>query len=442
MKRFFVVVSLLLFLVGCTSTDEVVFVNDITIEYGDRINPYNWVKTGLFDDIRIDKINPNHIGTQEIIVTVEHKNKETYYPLQLTILDTQGPEITKLKEFEVPIKSEVTISEFFHAQDLRDGNIIIEHTPIDTSSLGAQRILVWAIDTIGNRTQKEVIMNVIDINPPIITQNEEFLVLQGETFEITDFFTIEDEQEGYLEITLENEYDNQELGHYPVVIVAKDPSGNEARYETVLTIYTEDSDASDGYKVIEDAIIRNDRYTLVNKRYQLPYDYIPNNLVLFPEEYRIGDANATLETVAAFVEMAEAAKKDDVILTIQRGFVSYWNQGTIFNQTITREGFDIANTKVLRPGHSEHQLGVAIDICEAKTHCEEAFNDTDSDLWLRQHAADYGFILRYPEDKEGSTLLSYMSYHYRYVGKEVAHHYNTLDLSYDEYYQQFSDRLQ
>ena len=188
----------------------------------------------------------------------------------------------------------------FSADDVRDGLLPVEHSPLDTSKLGSKRVLVWSVDSLKNRTQFEVILNVIDVNPPIISQSKEFLVEKDSTFLIEDFFTFEDEQKDHLDIEIRNSYDLSKVGSYPIVIAASDPSGNTNTYDTVLVVYEEASEELDGYYYIQDADIRDDRYTLVNRRYQLPNNFTPDNLVLFPDNYRIGNASATLETVAAF----------------------------------------------------------------------------------------------------------------------------------------------
>ena len=80
---------------------------------------------------------------------------------------------------------------------------------------------------------------------------------------------------------------------------------------------------------------------------------------------------------------------------------------------------------VARPGTSEHNLGLAADIVSANwyasnTDLTTAFADTPHYEWLREHCAEYGFIERYPEGKEGVTGVTYEPWHFRYVGKEAA----------------------
>ena len=441
MKRILIVLSFLLLLSSCTNSNQLTFQSEIVIEYGETLNPVNWVRTGRFDTIEIKQVDPEKIGIQEIIIEASYEGKVTEYPLSIRIADTKGPQIKELQAFEAPLNSEIQISDYFSADDVRDGLLPVEHSPLDTSKLGSKRVLVWSVDSLKNRTQFEVILNVIDVNPPVISQSKEFLVEKDSTFAIEDFFTFEDEQKDHLDIEIRNSYDLSKVGSYPIVIAASDPSGNTNTYDTVLVVYEEASEELDGYYYIQDADIRDDRYTLVNRRYQLPNNFTPDNLVLFPDNYRIGNASATLETVAAFVEMAESAKKEGISLAVEQGYVNYWDQSYLYNSSVSKYGVETADSMVFRAGHSEHQLGVAIDLCSTKERCSSLFANTNADMWLKKNAAEYGFILRYPRGKEANTGNIYVSYHYRFVGKEVAKHIVSTGLSYEEYYYQFSENL-
>ena len=82
------------------------------------------------------------------------------------------------------------------------------------------------------------------------------------------------------------------------------------------------------------------------------------------------------------------------------------------------EATQMAATRILPPGTSEHNAGLAMDICVASTSAN--FEQTDEFAWLMENAADYGFILRYPEDKQDITKITYEPWHWRYVGVENA----------------------
>lgn len=130
---------------------------------------------------------------------------------------------------------------------------------------------------------------------------------------------------------------------------------------------------------------------------------------------------------SAYNAMISAAKKDGVSLWVVSGYRSYSKQNRLYNNRVTRsknenpsftqeEAEADAARNVARPGTSEHQLGLAIDFNSVET----SFADTKAGKWLKEHAAEYGFILRYEEDKQDITKVTYEPWHYRYVGAKHA----------------------
>ena len=114
--------------------------------------------------------------------------------------------------------------------------------------------------------------------------------------------------------------------------------------------------------------------------------------------------------------MQAAAKKDGYSLTIVSGFRSYSYQGQLYNNYVARDGKAAADTYSARPGHSEHQTGLAMDINNASS----SFNNTPEAKWIAENCYKYGFILRYPKGKENITGYMYESWHVRYLGKQLA----------------------
>ena len=95
---------------------------------------------------------------------------------------------------------------------------------------------------------------------------------------------------------------------------------------------------------------------------------------------------------------------------------------------------EIAADEVARPGTSEHQLGLAVDIISNDyPWLDEGWADTDEAAWLEEHCAEYGFILRYPPDKSGLTGIIWEPWHFRYVGKEAAVYIMENGLCLEEY---------
>lgn len=129
------------------------------------------------------------------------------------------------------------------------------------------------------------------------------------------------------------------------------------------------------------------------------------------------------DAAAALEEMFEACKADTgVTLRSVSGFRSYEKQNTIYNNKVSNTGSKKkADEYVARPGASEHQLGMAMDVGQSSSGSLSAsFGSTEGGKWVREHCWEYGFILRYQEDWEDVTGYKYEPWHVRYVGKEFA----------------------
>lgn len=163
-----------------------------------------------------------------------------------------------------------------------------------------------------------------------------------------------------------------------------------------------------------DGVTYVDGILIANKSYSLPQDY-GNGL--------------TWETEQAFYEMQAAAKRDGYSLWICSGYRSYWYQSDLYWGYVNRDGQWAADTYSARPGHSEHQTGLAIDI----NYAERWFNNSAEAKWIADNCADYGFILRYPQGKEDKTGFMYESWHVRYVGNELARKITDSGLCLEEY---------
>lgn len=174
---------------------------------------------------------------------------------------------------------------------------------------------------------------------------------------------------------------------------------------------------SKGY-VIEtiDGITYVDGVMIVNKSYSVPSSYAPGGL--------------TSETQAAFNKMKAAAAKEGISLWNASGYRSYGYQSTLYWNYVARDGQYAADRYSARPGHSEHQTGLALDINNASG----SFTGSKAAKWTAEHCAEYGFILRYPAGKESITGYMYESWHFRYVGTELAKKITDSGLTMEEYY--------
>lgn len=154
---------------------------------------------------------------------------------------------------------------------------------------------------------------------------------------------------------------------------------------------------------------------IVNKTYSLPSTYKPSSVGGL-DHCENESTCFTSQTWNAYSTMKINAVTDGIYLSITSGYRSYSYQNTLYNNYVSANGKAQADTFSARPGNSEHQTGMAFDIINAS----DSFNDTKEAKWLNDNAYKYGFILRYPQGKQGITGYKYESWHYRYVGKELA----------------------
>ena len=170
----------------------------------------------------------------------------------------------------------------------------------------------------------------------------------------------------------------------------------------------------------------DERLILVNNNLPLPEGYAV--------ETEVADDNTGKElqkdAAQAYRQMTEAARAEDVELMLCSGYRTVEYQQELFDKKKQKyldkgdseeEAFEKARTVVALPGCSEHNTGLAADIVTPDHQdLDTAFERTDAFKWMDAHAAEYGFILRYPEDKQAITGIIYEPWHYRYVGAENA----------------------
>lgn len=196
----------------------------------------------------------------------------------------------------------------------------------------------------------------------------------------------------------------------------------------------------DFYEDTEKANTTLDTTLLVNKHYLLDKDYIPDDLVNVSQNYAWGEVGSQkVREVAynAFLDMWNAANEEGYYLMINSSYRSYEDQEIVYNNYKNSSGERFADSIAARPGSSEHQTGLALDIFSKTNTNKNTFSQTDEAKWLKENAHNFGFILRYPEDKVDITGYSFESWHYRYVGKDIATYIYENDITYEEYYAYF-----
>ena len=178
---------------------------------------------------------------------------------------------------------------------------------------------------------------------------------------------------------------------------------------------------------------------LVNKYNYLDKDSTPKDLVDVKNYYAYGENKIRQEVYDNFLNMWTDAKKEELSLIITSAYRDYDYQKSLWDMYSNQKGDAWADSIAARAGYSEHQTGLALDIVTYGSNMD-TFENTDEFKWLSENAYKYGFILRYPKGKEKLTGYSYESWHYRYVGKEVAKKIHDLDITYDEYYAYFIEK--
>lgn len=171
----------------------------------------------------------------------------------------------------------------------------------------------------------------------------------------------------------------------------------------------------------------------VNTNYKLSKTYTPKTIVPVEDVDYVKRENQTMmldkDTLNAYKELFNDSLLDNLHLKIFSAYRSYKYQESLYNKE--------PNNFVAKPGASEHQTGCAIDIGVSTSGLTSYFDDTLESSWLLNNAFKYGFILRYPKDKEHITGYPYESWHYRYVGKEIAEIIYSNNLTLEEYFYQY-----
>lgn len=179
---------------------------------------------------------------------------------------------------------------------------------------------------------------------------------------------------------------------------------------------------------------------LVNKDYGLGENYVPDDLVVPDIEYYFSyfDEKKLLraEAATALEELVQAAKNDNLSIIGVSGYRSYNRQKYIYETNLRTKGETHTNKYSAKPGYSEHQTGLSIDVSTGSISnaLVERFSETPEGIWLAENCYRFGFIIRYPEGKQSITGYSYEPWHIRYVGVELATYLTKNDLTLEEYY--------
>lgn len=274
---------------------------------------------------------------------------------------------------------------------------------------------------IGQLLKKGYSQETVDlIKTKLLDQDVEYLLKEDKIDYVTDLvedkYFIKKNFKKYLEY-----YENNSKKSFHDVVAIVNVGSDKKWYEEVTV-----ADTKDKYLM------------LINKFHSLPENYDPGTIKKFSSTYAFGDVSAEEECYNAFIKMANDAKKDDITLVLTSGYRSYETQEKIYNDMVKQKGEYYAVDYAAKPGTSEHETGLALDIF-TYGGVMETFKDTKTYEWLVAHASDYGFIERYQEGKDYLTGYSPEAWHYRYVGVETAKKVLEEGITYEEYYAFYID---
>jgi len=274
--------------------------------------------------------------------------------------------------------------------------------------------------------------------------NSDLYHLKELGYDEKDIDTILKMDKEYVEKILTLEYDENIIGIFNEkyfilnnldAYLTYQKENKDSSYSNTIAIINVGAD-KDWYEKTTKTDMSKEYLILVNKFHSLEEDYTPEDLVNMGLQYAFEGKKIRSEVYAAFKRLVKDAKAEDLTIVANSTFRTYDYQEGLYNRYKNSYGTEYADNYAAKPGHSEHQTGLAIDVSTLNSTLDN-FEDTLEFAWLQEHAHEYGFILRYPEDKEHITGYKYESWHYRYVGEEVAKEIKELDITFDEYYAYF-----
>lgn len=233
----------------------------------------------------------------------------------------------------------------------------------------------------------------------------------------------------YENLTLENvggqefllNFDNLRFGDNEFSIPLLDREGN--------TIYYRPNIYRNRYQMVDENLYKwidaDYILSIVDKNFFVDSSYNPKDLV-YIYKYDIPQAYKGMmlreEAAVNLSQLISDSKEEDLILIVLSAYRSYDKQKDTYNYWLRYAGKEEAENRVAKPGHSEHQLGTAVDFTTYYPDYEASkeFDKTEEGEWLAKNAYKYGFVLTYPKGKEKLTGYQFEPWHFRYVGKSHA----------------------
>ena len=364
----------------------VIISRNIDVSLGDKIYNTDAVKKIVNGKV-VDKkkvINTDKVGIQKIKLTIEDYFKKTKdYSFEVEVKDTIAPVIEAEEKLTTPYDTKIDLLKDVKATDNYDKDIEVKvEGEYDLKKAGEYKLQYVAKDSSGNETKKDVVLIVKEkvVEVPKVVEKPTTNNSNNQT---------------------QNNSENQTQNNSSESASSAPVVNQDGSFTTSKGFHGE---TRNGITYIDGVLI-------ANKTYALPKSYAPGGL--------------TGETRAAADKLTAGARDAGYSIKVQSGFRSYDTQQNIYNRYVRERGKASADTFSARPGHSEHQTGLAFDVCESSGKYKNAcinsnFDSTEEAKWLSENAYKYGFILRYPNGKTNETGYKYESWHFRYVGVDLA----------------------
>ena len=277
--------------------------------------------------------------------------------------------------------------------------------------------------------QKNIIKNINTLIKRGYSNNHINIILShGNDSDVTEF--AKKDKVKYLEEFYYLDY--AKLRYYDKYVEYSTTTGED---EETTVLYINLGMDGEAYKDVE--IVDEFSHTmLVNKYKKLEEDFEPYDLSDIPEEYASSELQASKMAIDAFIEMYNAAKREDLGLVINSAYRSYQTQVKLCDEYKALYGQSYVDRYVAYPGHSEHQTGLAFDIGSTTSR---VFADSEEYKWVLDNAHKYGFIIRFTTKEQKITGFRNEPWHVRFVGKTASEYIYKHKITYEEYYAMFVD---
>lgn len=287
---------------------------------------------------------------------------------------------------------------------------------INTSKIGEQYLFYKINNKLYSKyiTRKVIVKD--SVAPVITLKGGSTLNLYIGTIYKELGYTAVDNYDGDItdKVVISGNVDTNIVGNYQIMYKVTDASNNSSEVKRIINVLDNPPSVVpyDTNAVTTPTYING--ILIANKKYALSKDYNPG----------VDDT-----AYKALLSMQEAANSNGYDLTLLSGFRSYNTQYNLYNNYVKRYGKEKTDTFSARPGYSEHQTGLAFDIGKI----DDNFGDTPSGIWLANNCHLYGFIVRYPKDKQNITGYKYEPWHVRYLGVDIATSVKESGLTLEEY---------